>query len=64
MSQETYLPFYDWCGRSIKLQPDVKYTCSVRDGYILALRYGETEEIKPVVSGKLDVFKKAIRIAE
>ena len=63
MSQDENLPFVDGCGRLIKLQPDEKYTCSVRDGYILALRYGETEEIKPVKSGKLSVFKKAVRIA-
>lgn len=64
MSQEEVLPFYDGYGRRIKLEQGEKYICSVRDGYILALKYGETEEIKPVISGKLKVFKKAVRTAE
>ncbi|KAF1294163.1 hypothetical protein [Candidatus Enterococcus leclercqii] len=64
MNQDDTLPFYDGCGRWIKLEQGEKYTCSVREGYILALKYGETEEIKPVFSGKLKVFKKAVRMAE
>ena len=52
MPTEKLLPWVDGVGRPIeKLQAGVIYTVKHRGTYQVALRAGETEEIRPILSG-------------
>ena len=52
MPTEELLPWVDGVGRSIKkMQVGVIYTVKHRGTYQVALRAGEKEEIRPILSG-------------